>query len=174
MLLPIIMAIVNATVPVGNGQVQIPLSVTPAGVQAQTTVAVAPGIDLAALGGIITTITAAMGALGFKLVKDGKRDDTRSNIIAETAQKQVQSLQETDKADYIFRAAIADYIADPHDESRKARLIQLAQESKTNYKSYYENIQPQPLDYSKDQVVQKMSAVQKRTTPNPTVVADDK
>lgn len=168
------MAIVNATVTVGNSEVDVPFQVQPLGDQplrgiqpAQQPAANIAGIniDSATLTTIITIMTGAIGGLYFKNKKDTEKEDKRDNVIADTSLKQVKSLQETDKADYIFRAAVADYIIDPTDETKKQRLKELAEESKENYKAYYENIQPQPLDYDKDPVVKKLSAVQKRTTP---------
>ena len=169
----IILAIVNATLPIGDQQVDIPVSVTPVGAlasqsapQTATPQQIAGGIDFAGLTGLITAISGILGGLGFKLYKDGKRDDTRANLNADTQLKMVKSLQETDKADYIFKGALVDYITHPADETKKERLIQLSKESHDNYISYYGNIDPVPSDYSKDEVVKKLSAVQKRTTPS--------
>lgn len=157
------MAIVNATIPIAGSEVPILLDVQPAG--GTSTTQPTGGLDFNGLTGLVTAIGGILGAIGFKMFRDKKQEDFRSNIMAETSLLQTKSLQETDKADYEFRAAVVDFITSPTDESKKQKLIELAQESKQNYKAYYENIQPQPLDYDKDPVIRKLSAVQKRTSP---------
>lgn len=179
-LLLTVMAIVNATIPVGSGHVEIPLSVQPVpstgitptspttlGSPTSSAAANIAGIpiDQATLTAIITPVIAAIGGLVYKNKKDSEKEDTRSNVMAETQLKQVHSLQETDKADYIFKTALVTYLDTPN-EDNKLKLKELANKSREEYSAYYENIQPQPLDYSKDEVVKKLSAVQKRSQAN--------
>ena len=166
-----VLAIINATVPVGNGQVNVPLQVTPVGEASSSAAATAAPaanvagvtIDNATLTAIITPVVAAIGGLVYKNKKDSDKEDTRSNTMADTQLMQTRSLQETDKADMIFKDALVKHLENPTPET-KEKLKELAITSKQNYEAYYENLQPQPLDYSKDEVVRKLSAVQKRST----------
>lgn len=180
-LLSTVLAIINATVPVGDGSISVPLLVQqiptadatqPAIAQTIAAPTQAPAaniagitIDQTTLTAIITPIIAAVGGLVYKNKKDSEKEDTRSNLMADVQMKQVYSLQETDKADYIFKTALVEYLDNPNEEN-KSKLRELANKSRQEYSIYYENIKPQPMDYNKDEVVKKLSAVDKRVTPS--------
>lgn len=171
-LLPVILAIVNATVPVGNGEVQIPFQVQPlgspqTGVPQQQSGTAGP-IDYGGLTALVGSIGTVLGVIGFKVVKDKKTEDTRSNIIADTNMQQQRSLQATDKGimeitQFMVKLARKTDTPELIDEAERIEKAHCK-----DYRLYYENIQPDPnLDYSKDPVIRKSSAVQKRSNPTP-------